>query len=377
MPFPECVPELTDGVVRLRAHRLDDTDGIVEQSVDPESLRWTTIPSPYAEPQARDFLDRIERQWNADPVEPHWAVCAADDPDGRYLGTIDLRRRGGSLAAVGYGLCPEGRDRHLMSGALRLVVRWWFDTQAGTRITWTAFGGNFASWAVARAAGFRFDVVQPGCATFRTGEIADEWQGSIDIGSPLAPRTPWFDPPEVAGIGIRLRAWRDEDADSVEEPRHPSHFVPDAGIPSPATFGGWLARRRLHQARGAGVSWCIADEATDRALGDLVVFTHDGVLEPGGEAELGYMVFPSARGRGVGQAAARAALRHTFTAPEPGDLSGVTGLGIRRLMAVTAEDNHASNRTLDRLGFTVWGREGAATAPDGSVGPALHWELLA
>ena len=120
-------------------------------------------------------------------------MCAADDPDGHYLGTIDLRRRG-EPGGGRYGLCPEGRGRHLMSGALRLVVRWWFDTQAGTRITWTAFGGNLASWAVARSAGFRFDTVQSGCATFRTGEITDEWHGSIDAGEPAGPRAPWFDP---------------------------------------------------------------------------------------------------------------------------------------------------------------------------------------
>ena len=43
----------------------------------------------------------------------------------------------------------------------------------------------------------------------------------------------------------------------------------------------------------------------------------------------------------------------------------------------TAADNEASNRVLAGAGFTVWGREEAADAPDGSVGPALHWERLA
>ena len=42
-PFPACVPELTDGVVRLRAHRVEDVDRIVEQCVDEESIRWTTV----------------------------------------------------------------------------------------------------------------------------------------------------------------------------------------------------------------------------------------------------------------------------------------------------------------------------------------------
>ena len=53
------------------------------------------------------------------------------------------------------------------------------------------------------------------------------------------------------------------------------------------------------------------------------------------------------------------------------------GLGMRRLVAQTAEDNVASNRVLDRLGFTIWGRETAADVlPDGRAVDALHWELL-
>ena len=65
MPFPGCVPELTDGVVRLRAHRPDDAERIVEQSTDAETMRWTTVPRPYDLDDARDFLAKIEREWGS------------------------------------------------------------------------------------------------------------------------------------------------------------------------------------------------------------------------------------------------------------------------------------------------------------------------
>ena len=55
---------------------------------------------------------------------------------------------------------------------------------------------------------------------------------------------------------------------------------------------------------------------------------------------------------------------------------GAEGLGLRRLVAETAADNVASNKILESLGFTRWGVEDAATAPDNSIGPAAHWELL-
>ena len=87
MPFPGCVPELTDGHVTLRAHRADDAERIVEQSTDPETLRWTTVPRPYALKDAREFLALIEREWTAPDGVRFWAITDAGDPEGRYRGT--------------------------------------------------------------------------------------------------------------------------------------------------------------------------------------------------------------------------------------------------------------------------------------------------
>src|SRR5688572_10692717 len=104
MGFPASVPELTDGVVRLRAHRAEDAERIVEQSTDPETLRWTTIPRPYALEDARTWLARIEDQWNDPDGERFWAITDAEDPDELYRGTIDLRPRGGGAVETGFGL---------------------------------------------------------------------------------------------------------------------------------------------------------------------------------------------------------------------------------------------------------------------------------
>lgn len=376
MSFPACVPELTDGVVRLRAHAEGDLDRIVEQASDPESLRWTTVPQPYGVEQAREFLDLIRTNWEGSGSNLMWALTDANDPEDSFQGTIDIRSRGGGLAAVGYGLHPQGRGRHLMAGALRLVRDWWFDTQGGARLTWAAFGGNLGSWAVARAAGFRFETVNPRCATLRTGEIVDEWHGSIDAGDPREPGTPWFTPPRIAAGPVVLRDWREEDLAAIEPHDHPSHWLPARGIPDPGSFPAWLARRRMYAARGAVQGWCIADAANDTALGDVAVFATGDALTVGGTGNLGYWLSPSARRRGLLTPAVHAAVAHAFAPVAPGDLTGASGLGQRRLVAETAADNAGSNRALERAGFTVWGEEAAADAPDGSVGPARHWELL-
>ncbi|MGB7819086.1 MAG: GNAT family N-acetyltransferase [Ornithinibacter sp.] len=372
MPFPACVPELTDGLALLRAHRPEDLDRIVEQSRDAQSLRWTTIPRPYTEKDGGEWLALIEAGWNDERGNRHWAVTSASDPDSAYLGTIDVRPGPGMAAEVGYGLHPAGRGAGLMASALRLVCQWWFG-QGGTRMHWQAERGNFASWRVAWSCGFTYHGTVPGSLPAAQGPPVDAWKASLGADDVMEARTPWEDPPVLASAeagGIRLRPWRDEDVLHLESRDQPAHHMPARGVLDADTFPEWLLVRREFMARGSSMSWCVADERTDAALGEVLVFVKQGTLDDDA-AELGYQVLPSARGRGVATAAARVVMHHALRS------RGEGGMGLRRLVAGTAEDNLASNTVLDRLGFRIWGHETAADLlPDGRTVDALHWELL-
>lgn len=370
---PDCVPELTDGLARLRAHRPNDVARIVEQARDPESLRWTTVPRPYDEAAGREFLALIEAGWNDPGGNRLWAVTDANDPEDRFLGTIDLRPRPGRVAEVGFGLHPDARGRGLMASALRLTCQWWF-AQGGRRVQWLAERGNFASWRVAWSCGFRFHGTVPESLPTADPDVAaDAWHASLGADDVMEALTPWADPPvlttEAAG-GLRLRPWRDDDLESLEPRDQPVHHMPARSVLDAETFPEWLATRRERMALGTTMSWCIADAASDAALGEVLVFVHAGTLDDD-TAELGYQVLPRARRRGVASAAARLVADHAMGDPAHG------GLGMRRLVAQTAEDNAGSNRVLDGLGFSIWGRETAADLlPDGRTVDALHWELL-
>lgn len=367
MPFAHLVPPLTDGVVRLRAHRDDDVARIVEQCIDPDSIRWTTVPHPYAAEQAGQFLDQIAGAWQEPEGHRWWALSDADDPAGAFLGTIDLRPLGAGLAEVGFGLHPAGRGRGLMARALRLACAWWF-AQGGERVHWRANRGNFGSWRVAWACGFAFDGVVPGLLAHR-GEAVDGWTASAGRADELTrPAAPWRVPVVLAGGGVRLRAWRPEDVEAVELDDTPEHFEPPGARQTPDTFAQWLLRREERMMTGASTWWCIADAATDRALG-LVTLIEDG-QEPGC-AELGYALFPSARGRGAATIGSRLALDHGFAPVADG------GLGLRKVVALTVGDNQASAAVLERLGFAPWGREPAfCERADGTFDDARHWALL-
>ena len=124
--------------------------------------------------------------------------------------------------------------------------------------------------------------------------------------------------------------------------------MPARGVLDADTFPEWLMIRREQMSLGKVLSWCAADTTTDAALGEVLVFVTEGTLDDD-TAELGYQVVPSGRGRGVATTGPGALVAHAFAPRAAG------GLGMRRLVAQTAEDNVASNTVLDRLGFTIWG----------------------
>jgi RimJ/RimL family protein N-acetyltransferase len=375
---PGAAPTLTDGVVTLRAHTLDDADGITEQSADPETLRWTTVPRPYGRDDAIAFIESNLETWRSPDSRRTWAIEWVDDAGRRrFGGTIDLRPTGApSAGELGFGLHPEARGRGLMARSIRLVTAYAFETGGWgrplSRVHWRAIRGNWASRRAAWAAGLTVHGTIPGSHPDPDGapDALDTWVGSIAAGEPTEPQAPWFSPPVLEESGLRLRPWRDDDVEAVEAPDDPTHWVPARGVLRPESYPLWLRTQLERMADGLAVSWCVADAITDRALGSVTLFSRGGPIT-GDTAEIGYQLFPSARGRGVAKTAAGLVIRHGFAPREEG------GLGLRRLVAETAADNAASNGVLAANGFVAWGREHRVDElPDGSYGDGLHWELF-
>ena len=83
--------------------------------------------------------------------------------------------------------------------------------------------------------------------------------------------------------------------------------------------------------------WLVVRRADGRIIGDIG--TH-GPPDTEGCVEIGYAIAPSAQGQGIGTAAVAALVSRLAATP-----------GIRRLTAVTAAQNTASRRLLERQGF--------------------------
>ncbi|MFD3400938.1 GNAT family N-acetyltransferase [Kribbella sp. NPDC058693] len=370
MRFPEDVPVLTDGVVTLRAHTVDDVEPAYRMCQDPVMQQWTTIPVPYLHEHAVNFLtEMIPNGWRTNTMWG-WAI----EYDGRYAGTIDLGDGEGGVGEVGFAVSPEVRGNGVMTRALKLAVRYAFDGLGWDRVIWRAFVGNYASRRVAWKAGFRGLVMIPGGGRAR-GVRKDEWVASVGRDDDLEPQGNWWTVPVLEGGSIRLRGLRESDAQRVQEAcsdERTQHWL--SGMPSPYRLEdaeGFIKTRLHMMAGGEGVAWAIADPATDELLGNVSVFNLNNRMDAT-VGEIGYWMHPDARGRKVMTSAVELLIPHAFKPVAEG------GLGRRRLMVKAALGNSASAHVAEANGFTHVGTERAAIPRrDGNYDDDLIFDLLA
>jgi len=373
MRFPQDVPTLRDGDVSLRPHRPEDASAALEQCLDPLSREWTTVPLDYTRADADRFVRQAMPGGWADETEFGFAVEAPDDDGGlRYAGTMSLRDQGEGRAEIAYGSHPWVRGRGVMERALRLMIAWGFEERGLETVIWWANRGNWASRKLAWRLGFSFEGA-PRHWLPQRGVLLDAWVGTLLAADRREPTAPWLVPPYVRGERVVLRRLVHEDAGRVVEGCLDPETKRWLGhIPQPYTLDlahEFIEGREEGHASGRALTWTMADPSTGVLVGLVNLFD----LEGGGvDAEVGYWVHPQARGRGVATEATRLALRHAFVPDDDG------GLGLERVRAVAAEDNHASRRVLERAGLRIQGRERRLVRlGDGSRSDAAIYDVLA
>ncbi|MGH3022914.1 MAG: GNAT family N-acetyltransferase [Gaiellaceae bacterium] len=136
---------LEDGDIALRAYTEDDVPALVAACQDPEIPRWTSVPSPYIEEDARRFVAGLEG---------HHAFAVVDAETDELLGSVgfDLEEHG--RAEFGYWVAREARGRGVASRALLLLARWAAREHGLARLQLIVDPANAASIRVAEKAGF-------------------------------------------------------------------------------------------------------------------------------------------------------------------------------------------------------------------------------
>ncbi|GAA1729198.1 GNAT family protein [Isoptericola hypogeus] len=157
---------------------------------------------------------------------------------------------------------------------------------------------------------------------------------------------PTLTSPPLSDDLIRLRLWREDDADAqLAGLTDPVFRRFSDGVPADraAVVGRIRAIERLRE-QGTAIHWAVvvADEAGDASaaaplLGEVSL---SGIDQRQRRASMGYWLTPDARGRGVATRAVRLVAGWAFT-----------GLGLARLELTCGPDNVASQRVAERCGF--------------------------
>lgn len=302
--WPDSVPSLIDTAreVSLRAHTEADLPGIVEQSRDPETVRWTTVPTPYAEADAREFVHGVIAAGVDAGQLMSWAVEAEIEGVRRYCGTIDVHVQVPGRVELGIAAVPAARGRGIMAAGCRLALDWVFGPGGARTAAWLAFVGNWPSRWLAESLGFRIAGTLPAYGGQR-GELVDSWLLTLRAEDPRVPvpRLPELAVPER---GLRLRAFGAADLPRIVEAHadpQTRHWMPQTPypyeIPAAEQFLDWC---RDGASRQEQWTWCVADQDTDRCLGAVTLFR---LRDEAAHGELGYWTHPDARGRRLTAAA--------------------------------------------------------------------------
>jgi len=363
--FPDGVPILVDPAagITLRAAGEQDLAAIVEQSRDPETIRWTlSVPNPpggYALSNARDFLAMAASGWE-DGSRVNWTLDAARNGVRQHCGLVHLRLEEPDWAEIGFSLHPQARGRGLMTGAVRLVRDYGFDVIGLSTLRWRAKAGNWPSRWVAAAAGITFDGLVRRLLVQR-GTLVDGWVATMTSDDPRTPRRGLL-PVELLGPGIVLRPFREADASRIvqacSDPRT-RHWLVSLPRPYQRSHAlSYVEHTRELAARGAGLIWCIADAGDDRCLGSIGL---EGLGGYAPRAEIGYWAHPQARGRGLVTEAVRMVTSYIHSA------------GLARSVVIRcAVDNLASRHVAEGAGYREVGRLPEAEP----VGDGLLSELV-
>jgi RimJ/RimL family protein N-acetyltransferase len=150
-----------------------------------------------------------------------------------------------------------------------------------------------------------------------------------------------MEPIELAAATVRLRPWREDDADAVWEAQQDPDIRQWAGGRGVQSREDAVALLRRLTGSDDRASWAVVDAATGALLGSVSVHSIDPAQA---DAQVGYWTAPGARGRGVAAIAVDAACRWAFE-----------NLEVDRVELCHAVENPASGRVAEKAGFTYEG----------------------
>jgi RimJ/RimL family protein N-acetyltransferase len=155
LSYPD--PPLAEGEIGLRPWREQDLGVIAALCRDPDVARFTRVPDPYSDADARAWMDALPGGLAEGEAVRLAIVVGGGEPVGSIGLRIDPSDR--DIAEVGYMVGPAARGRGVAAAALRLASRWGLRDLGVARVQLSTHVENAASQRVAERAGFRREGV--------------------------------------------------------------------------------------------------------------------------------------------------------------------------------------------------------------------------
>lgn len=376
-------PPTLRGAVVVRPWRANDAP---TQSPDALAREFNpgVVPGPH------DFVDWLTARQERMIAGTGTSWCIADPDTDTPLGHVQLvglDPAGHDHAGrLGFWLHPGARGQGHARAALSLVLDHAMTPREHgglglARVEARVIDGNLASQRSLYAVGLRREAVLADASMTGSAAVRDEHLLAITasawaVGSHRARAATTLRGgliPVIETDRLRLRPWlRDDGPSAADAPdARARRSVPARALPPHEGFEAWLLGRWQRDLDGENAEWCLADRHTDRALGYVCVFGF-GCESERFEGELGYLLYPSARGHGFVGEVLPQVIAHAFRPTADG------GLGLVRLHGTTTVDNAASQAILRRAGFRQTAVERwAARSIDGQLTDLTRYELLA
>jgi RimJ/RimL family protein N-acetyltransferase len=141
LSYPD--PPLGDGAIGLRPWEYADLEAMIVLCSDPDVARFTRVPDPYSEDDARAWIDAQAGRLEAGEGLTFAIAAVGGGPVGSVGLRIDPSDR--EIAEAGYMVAPAARGRGVATTALRLASGWALRELGIARVHLPTHVGNVAS----------------------------------------------------------------------------------------------------------------------------------------------------------------------------------------------------------------------------------------
>ncbi|MGW5734397.1 MULTISPECIES: GNAT family N-acetyltransferase [Streptomyces] len=186
----------------LRPFEEADVSAYTEMMNDEMVTAWTSVPQPYTEDDARDWINRLAP---AERTEGHGiALAVTEFLTQRLVGVVQLRDTDWRVRSceLKYVVAPWARGEGYASEAALATAQWLFNDQRFERIELRTAADNTAAQQVAQKIGCISEGVLRGAWIARTRNGGDPFGGWLEVRTDLIVWS--LLPEDLEGVGEQL-----------------------------------------------------------------------------------------------------------------------------------------------------------------------------